>query len=76
MKIPKSDTETMSPLETKEAKVSHSSMNTPVGKASEKEEQKNDLCNSDDSEFFEDDSDDDTIDITVTKTLYIKKPCL
>ena len=38
--------------------------NTLVSKALEQEEQKNYLCNSDDSKFFTDDS-DDTIDNSV-----------
>ena len=61
-KISKSDQETMSPLETKDTEVHTPQLtDTLVGKASEQEEMKNDLCDSDDSEFFIDDS-DDTID--------------
>ena len=64
MTIPKLDPETMSPLDTKDTKVHAPQLTyTLVGKASEKGQQKNELCDSDKSEFFEDDSDDDdTID--------------
>ena len=61
-KIPKLDPETMSPLEIEDTEVHTPQFtDTLVAKASEYEEQKNDLCDSDISEFFVDDS-DDTID--------------
>ena len=48
----------MPPLETEDTEVHTLQLtNTLVGKASEKEEQTNDLSNSDDSKFFEDESD-------------------
>ena len=54
--------ETMSPLETKDTEVHTPQLTgTLVGMASEKEEQKNDLSDSDNSRFLEVDS-DDTID--------------
>ena len=54
----------MSPLETEDTKVHTPHLtDTLVGQTSEKEEQKNDLCDLDDSEFLKVNSDDDdTID--------------
>ena len=76
MKILKSDPEAMHPSETKDTKV-HTPQLTDImlGKASEKEEEKNHLHDSDDSESFEVNSDDDTIDNIVQNIIH-KTLCL
>ena len=62
----------MSPLQTEDTEVHTTQLtDTLVGKASE---QNNDLCDSDNSEFFMNYS-DDTMDNSV-KTLCVKKSCL
>ena len=66
-KIPKLDPETMLSSETKDTEVHTPQLtDTVVGKASEQEEHKNDLCNSDESQFFMNGS-DHTIDNIVLK---------
>ena len=58
----KSDPEAMFPLETEDVEVHTPQLtDTLIGKALEQEEQKNNLCDSDNSEFFVDNS-DDTLD--------------